>query len=435
MPKPAELNAWNTDGSNRVVPPAGQLATGHVPEENPSSSYENWWKNITYQWSLWINDGSALASADAHIVETDGAGLISTVALEVDGDDLGGAVLVVDNASGEAASFTAGGGGSALVANGSTGSAAIVALAAGNQAAILAQGSGTAAAVQATSHGTGPGFLGIGGSGGVGIEAESDDSAGEHGLRTLTTDGSAAANTYGQYARCEDDDGTALYAEASINGSTSGAAILASGGTATGSAATAIRASIIGDGYACELLSPSSPERAPLYIRTVTADPATRQDGDVWMRGNVGSEGGMYIQERGFTRGVHATAGGFAGFLGESRATSSTTSTGFQTKITANFGGHDPKRAGVVHFEVAAEVEKSSSGNIELQIYDATAADSILERTIECDANTPRDITIKTAYTLPSAGDRTIQLRFRSTSIASGTVQIREASLSARGVF
>jgi hypothetical protein len=55
MPKPSSLPAWNTGGANRTEPSAGIKTTGHATNDKPVSSYENWWKNLVYEWCSYLD--------------------------------------------------------------------------------------------------------------------------------------------------------------------------------------------------------------------------------------------------------------------------------------------------------------------------------------------------------------------------------------------
>ena len=55
--KPANVPTWNTDGTNRIEPSSGLKASGHALNSMGVSSYENWWKNLTYLWALYLSDG------------------------------------------------------------------------------------------------------------------------------------------------------------------------------------------------------------------------------------------------------------------------------------------------------------------------------------------------------------------------------------------
>lgn len=57
--------------------------SGLTPQIPSDASAFNAWLNFVGQWTNWVEDGSNAAGADAHIVETNAAGLLSAVALEV----------------------------------------------------------------------------------------------------------------------------------------------------------------------------------------------------------------------------------------------------------------------------------------------------------------------------------------------------------------
>ena len=264
MPKPTEVPLWNTNATNRVNPPIGVQQAGHAPNSTPSSSYENWRSGLAGDWCQWVMDGTSADDATAHIVETNAQGEISCLGLTIDANSGSPAALLeVVNATGAAAEFTGGGAAPTLVVNGSSGDASLYVEAAAGRPAVQAVGNGSGPGVLANA-GTGhPGVESAGDSGQPGVRVTSADDAGSHGLVGVTHV-DAITGVYGIYARCESNGGTALLGEAALAGTTAGAGILASGGAASGSAATALRAVVVGTGYACELLSPSSPGRAPL---------------------------------------------------------------------------------------------------------------------------------------------------------------------------
>lgn len=72
MPKPTVLPEWNSDGTNRTTPSAGQQDTGWISGQKPPSSYFNWWMYYVYMWLLWLDgiltaDGGMTALANQHI--------------------------------------------------------------------------------------------------------------------------------------------------------------------------------------------------------------------------------------------------------------------------------------------------------------------------------------------------------------------------------
>lgn len=54
--KPGATPNWNTDGTNRTTPSAGELAAGYAVNQVPSSSKLNWWMNTVYQWIQYFAD-------------------------------------------------------------------------------------------------------------------------------------------------------------------------------------------------------------------------------------------------------------------------------------------------------------------------------------------------------------------------------------------
>lgn len=55
--KPGTLPRWADVGGSIVVPPAGTLNVGHLSNQAPLHSYENWYKNLVYLWIVYLNDG------------------------------------------------------------------------------------------------------------------------------------------------------------------------------------------------------------------------------------------------------------------------------------------------------------------------------------------------------------------------------------------
>ncbi len=72
MPKPTTLPVWNTSAGNRVAPSGGKQASGYSLGDIPVSGNLNWWKNLVYQWVLWLDgiltaDGGVTALANQDI--------------------------------------------------------------------------------------------------------------------------------------------------------------------------------------------------------------------------------------------------------------------------------------------------------------------------------------------------------------------------------
>lgn len=92
--KPASLPVWNTDATNRTTPSAGKQAAGLTVSETPSSSFQNWWQNLVYQWALYLNNGVfdppfTVRGANANTtvaIETGGAGNAGDAILNIAAD-------------------------------------------------------------------------------------------------------------------------------------------------------------------------------------------------------------------------------------------------------------------------------------------------------------------------------------------------------------
>ncbi len=453
MPKPTYAPQWNLDGLNRITPPLLVVQRGHAPNETPSSAYENDYKHAVGEWLQWAQAGSPVALASAHIVETDANGHCALRALTL-GDELALDSPLVVTAEGTtclaAGDFIGNGGALGIRVSGGAGAAGLEAQGgADGWPGVVATGGGDAAGLEGVGgSGGGPGVRGVGSAGGAGVEATasnggvgmsatSGNAAGEHGLEAVVdTD---TVGVYAVYARSLSDEATALLGAASATSTELAAGVHASGGPSSASLGTALRAVVVGEGCAIEALTPAAPVRAPMHIRPNDADPTDLVDGDLFMRAyDSDNEGGLYVRERSFTRGVWATEGGYAGFLGVNRTLQATSSAAGVTLVTAGFGGHAPKRTGTVRLTATCEVGRPVAGSLTLEIEDQTAGVVVLSRDIEChiasSGANERDITMKAIYNLPGIGARTFRLRLRSPGGAD-VVRAQEASLSCEGVF
>lgn len=96
--KPATpVTQWATDANYSIGPDAGNptkvdcsivAPQGHIPGlANPSTSqHQNKWQNEVATLCSWVEAGSSLGAADAHIVETDANGFTSVAALTIHGN-------------------------------------------------------------------------------------------------------------------------------------------------------------------------------------------------------------------------------------------------------------------------------------------------------------------------------------------------------------
>ncbi len=59
MAQPASLPRWATIGAVITVPPSGQLDTGWVVNQAPPAGYFNWYMNLVYQWTVYVQNLTA----------------------------------------------------------------------------------------------------------------------------------------------------------------------------------------------------------------------------------------------------------------------------------------------------------------------------------------------------------------------------------------
>jgi hypothetical protein len=77
MPAPSKYPDWATDGTNVVEPPAGKVAAGWLPAEQPPAGWFNAWQALVGQWTRWLDGRIAALQGDIDAIDTT---LDSTVA-------------------------------------------------------------------------------------------------------------------------------------------------------------------------------------------------------------------------------------------------------------------------------------------------------------------------------------------------------------------
>jgi len=80
MPAPSNYPDWGTDETNNVEPPAGKIAEGWLPAEQPPASWFNWWKNLVGAWVRWLESVTNTLSGRIDTNDTD----ISTLQTDLD---------------------------------------------------------------------------------------------------------------------------------------------------------------------------------------------------------------------------------------------------------------------------------------------------------------------------------------------------------------
>lgn len=72
MAKPTTLPRWADVGGAIVVPASGKLDVGWVTAERPPAQYMNWWMNLVYQWTLYLNQFFSAAGTATDAIHTSG---------------------------------------------------------------------------------------------------------------------------------------------------------------------------------------------------------------------------------------------------------------------------------------------------------------------------------------------------------------------------
>lgn len=80
--------------ATKITPPASESDEGWNADQIPPAQWENFRSNYTTQWtSDWVRLGTSVADADAHIVETDSAGVTNVVNVFAGGHSQEGSAL------------------------------------------------------------------------------------------------------------------------------------------------------------------------------------------------------------------------------------------------------------------------------------------------------------------------------------------------------
>jgi hypothetical protein len=71
MPAPIKYPDWATDGTNTVEPPAGKVAAGWLPAEQPPAGWFNWWQRNVGEWTRWLESLIAALTGRVDTLEAD----------------------------------------------------------------------------------------------------------------------------------------------------------------------------------------------------------------------------------------------------------------------------------------------------------------------------------------------------------------------------
>lgn len=408
----ANFSSGPATGNPVKVTPTG-AAQGYVPGDGIESETVNYLFNICGQWVTdWLAQGSNAADQDAHLVETDANGRISTALLTVGGHaSLAPSCTMVAPA----------GGGNVLDVTGDGSNIAALFTSPGAQAALRARNSSTGPALVAQAIGTNnDGIQCLAAGSGKGIYAQA---AANSSSFAVHGEGGNAAGSIGVYGEATHDDATAIRGKLPATASSSAYAVQ---GTGEG-AGHGVLASVVGGGtgYALWVFGDtSSPDRAAMHVEPQDAVPVSASDGDVYLNdgGNVTT---MHIRGDSVWRTVMANQKGFAYghdyTSGDTTNNDAVTYTTAATAVVAGSGVSAPRETGVVWILISLTLRQAgaSTEDCDIRLYDATAASSIMAETISIENASPGSVVEKTytkiiPYTLPSVGaNRNIELQFK----------------------
>lgn len=237
MAKPSDLPVWNTDATNRAEPTVGRQAAGFSTSDTPTSLELNWWFNLVYEWTAYVDDlvSNAFTWVALHTFQA-------------------GIVVTQSTSNGTAITATANGTGAGVIgtATASAGSYGVKAVST-TETALKAE-STTGKAVYAVATGAGA----------TAIEASSTSGAG-NGVKSTVGSGVAirGVTSSGGGIAIKGEGSNAAYAGSFVAGGTTGFGVIMSG----------------------------SGERAPLRLIPQT-EPTQRDTGDLYV--NSG-DGKLYI--------------------------------------------------------------------------------------------------------------------------------------------
>lgn len=442
----------------KLAIPAGIAAEGFIPGAADPSAAEH----VNDYWNKgslilrWVFAGTSDADANAHIVETDDDGktnlqalrLVPTVpttrALEVYSEAADGAVAgyFESLAPNGAPALTAKGlGGEAILAFGGDGTYAIEAYPElGNEGGgLFVTASGPWAALSALGADGQYAGLFDGVSSGDGLWAR----AGVTGATAIYADGRTSSN--GLYARGGTSDGYGVEAHAQAN-DRAGVVGYSS------AAANAFGAGLLGlglgggnggyfdaeDGWGVAIAAPSGP-KAALAIGARSGLPSDTTDGQVSVKNDDGGSGDHILVRSGEWRGLWTTRHGYCGLQADGPNVES------QLPIVSvpasSFGQYNaPKQVGEVLIEYVAEIGRTGTCKLEVDVWDDTAGFAIESREydlFESGAGVyERQICLRFKYTLPATGDRTFHVEIsRSGGGGTDVVRARDNTLTVTGVF
>jgi hypothetical protein len=440
---------------SKVVP--GDTANGFVPGDGVPAAWNNYLFNITGGWSVWLLAGTYDPDEDAHLVETDSDGFASLAQLTLGGTAAAlQALIVTQNTGAQSAAgvFSNTGTGFALTGTASSTVAGIRGTNTGTGAGVEGLALGTDNhGVKGTGTGAGTGGFFTGGATGPGVTC-SGGATGDYGALCTGTGAFAGVSATGGSTAGEAVLGTGSWNEqAGIRGTTHAAALTTTAGVVgAGLGAAAGVRSTAETGYGIIAQSDTTaPVRSAFRVVPQNADPTTPLMGDVTHRSDIDIP---RVYTDSLWQSPWTTASGHTHGLAAPRTTNATNadSTTYVSLVTCNLAGpYEPRFAGgsVLLFASARFGDINSAGGfhhylIDVQILDVTAGVAVYEQTINTGPAVPdaaidnlavSQWTIIIPYTIPLAGAREFQLRFKpDVTLPAGAVA-NVASLNVIGVF
>lgn len=244
-PQPTKKPEWNTGGSNRTEPTAGEKVTGWAANDEPPSSYFNWLQYYTYAWFEWINERFLKGTAEVDLIvqalqpDTSGAG--GNLDLKAGAANTSGAGGKVNITSGQGIGAESG---DIVLAcgNSDTNGGDLIGAAGDNTSSGIA-GNVNISAGDASGGGGGTVLIeagdGTGNAGSATLQAGNSTSAGDGGALTLAAGDGAGVGDGGAVSLTAGDAGTdglggaiTIAAGAGTNGNEGGDAILQAGDSA-----------------------------------------------------------------------------------------------------------------------------------------------------------------------------------------------------------
>jgi hypothetical protein len=302
--KPTTLPIWNTALTNNVTPSGAKQAAGFSVSEAPSSSYQNWWQNLVYQWSQYLSDAVFTTSVTNGTCFTatgngTGAGVSGT-----GGASNGKGVVGQGSGTGTGVQGTGGSTGAGItgVGGATSGNGGDFSATAGNSKGVTGAGQGSGDGVTGTGGATGVGVRGNGGStSGNGVQGTGGPGGGHGGAFTAT-----GGNSNGVFAQ-----GNGSGAGVNSTGGPNGVGVRGVGGSSSGG----YGGSFGGGGASSGALHLDTQAAAPTGTSAL-GDCYVDSVGSLWMCTTAGSPGTFSrVGPKGTATNDNANAGAIGEFV------------------------------------------------------------------------------------------------------------------------